>query len=92
MSYLGTHVERLAEWSCEKMRADIDKRGDRDQWAANFDGFYLTRGHHSNNSSATVHDIESDRIAWFTHHTKQGRIQTGLEHQLELKVIYCMIC
>ena len=71
VSCLGTHVERLAEWSCEQVRADIDKRGDRNQWAASFDGF--TRGHHSNNSSATVHDMESDRIAWFTHRTKCGK-------------------
>ena len=73
VSCLGTHVERLAEWSCEQVRADIDRRGDRNQWAASFDGFYLTRGHHSNNSSATMHDMESDRIAWFTHRTKRGK-------------------
>ena len=73
VSCLGIHVERLAEWSCEQVRADIDKRGDRNQWAASFDGFYLMRGHHSNNSSATVHDMESDRIAWFTHRTKRGK-------------------
>ena len=73
VSCLSTHVERLAEWSCEQVRADIDRRGDRNQWAASFDGFYLTRGHHSNNSSATVHDMESDRIAWFTHRTKRGK-------------------
>ena len=35
-------MEQLAEWSCEQVRADIDKRGDRDQWTASFDGFYLT--------------------------------------------------
>ena len=34
--------------------------------------FILTRGHHSNNSSATQ-DVESDRIAWFTHRTKRGK-------------------
>ena len=60
VSCLGIHVERLAEWSCEQVRADIDRRGDCNQWAASFDGFYLTREHHSNNSSATVHDMESD--------------------------------
>ena len=46
------------------------KRGDKDQWTASFDGFYLTRGHHSNNSSATPHDVQSDR---FTHRTKRGK-------------------
>ena len=36
-------------------------------------GFYLTRGYHSNNLSATLHDVESDHIASFTHHTKRGK-------------------
>ena len=58
---------------CDQVRADIVKRGDKDQWTARFDGFYLTRGHHLNNSSATLHDVESDRIAWFTHRTKCGK-------------------
>ena len=55
------------------MRADIEKRGDWSQWMAGFDGFYLTRGHHSNNASATLHDVYSDRIAWFVHCTKRGK-------------------
>jgi len=46
------------------------RRDNRNQWAASFDG---TRGHHSTNSSATVHDMESDRIAWFTHRIKHGK-------------------
>ena len=73
VSWVGTHVERLAEWSCEQVRADIEKRGDKDNWTANLDGFYLTRGYHSYNSSATLHDVESDRIAWFTHRTKRWK-------------------
>ena len=73
VSWVGTHVEQLAEWSCEQVRADVEKRGEKAQWTASFDGFYLTRGYHSNNSSATLHDVESDRIAWFTHRTKRGK-------------------
>ena len=73
VSWVGTHVEKLADWSCDQVRADIEKRGDKTQWTASFDGFYLTRGHHSNNSSATLHDVESDRIAWYTHRTKRGK-------------------
>ena len=73
VSWVGTHIEKLADWSCDQVRADIEKRGDKTQWTASFDGFYLTRGHYSNNSSATPHDIESDRIAWYTHHTKHGK-------------------
>ena len=73
VSWVGPHVDRLANWSCEQMRADIEKHGDRSQWMAGFDGFYLTRGHHSNNALATLHDVYSDRIAWFTHRTKRGK-------------------
>ena len=73
MSCLQTHVERLAESSCEQVTADIDKQGDHKQWTTSFDDFYFTRGHHSNNSSAIVHDMESEGIAWFTHHTKRGK-------------------
>ena len=73
VSWVGPHVDCLANWSCEQVRADIEKRGDRSQWMAGFDGFYLTRGHHSNNASATLHDVYSDRIAWFAHRTKRGK-------------------
>ena len=45
VSWVGTHVEKLADWSCDQVRADIEKRGDKTQWTAAFDGFYLTRGH-----------------------------------------------
>ena len=43
VSWVGPHVDRLANWSCEQVRADIEKRGDRFQWMAGFDGFYFTR-------------------------------------------------
>ena len=57
VSWVGKHVEHLAEWSCDQVRADIEKRSDKVEWTASFDGFYLTRGQHSNNSSATLHDV-----------------------------------
>ena len=40
---------------------------------ASFDGFYLTRTHHSENASATSHNVYSVRIAWFAHRTKRGK-------------------
>ena len=43
VSWVGPHVDRLANWSCEQVRVDIEKRGDRSQWMTGFDGFYLTR-------------------------------------------------
>ncbi len=42
-------------------------RGDSTKWIASFDGFYLTRGHYSNNASATLHDYITGDIAWYTH-------------------------
>ena len=38
-----------------------------------YDGFYLTTGHYSNNSSVTFHDYVTGAIAWFQHGTKRGR-------------------
>lgn len=54
------------------MRDSIRERGDDKEWVASYDGFYLTRGHHSNNSSATIHDYHTGQIAWFEHRTKRG--------------------
>ena len=65
-------VTELAEITCENVRIEIRERGDHKQWVASYDGFYLTRGHHSNNSSATLHDYETGKIAWFEHRTKRG--------------------
>jgi len=72
VEWVGKHVEKLALWSCEQVRAKIIARGDQHQWQASY-GFYLTRGHHSNNASATLHDVQTDSIAWFAHRTKKGK-------------------
>ncbi|XP_065915443.1 uncharacterized protein [Dysidea avara] len=72
VSWLGGHVEELANSSCAQVREMVSDRGDKFKWIASFDGFYLTRGHHSNNSSATLHDTVSDKIAWYAHRTKRG--------------------
>ena len=72
ISILGTHVHSLATRSCQQVRDKIITRGEKLSWKASFDGFYLTRGHYSNNSSATLHDISTDKVAWFTHRTKRG--------------------
>ena len=55
---LEKHVTQVAEWSCSHVRDTIKSHGDHKQWIASFDGFYLTRGHYSNNSSATLHDLQ----------------------------------
>ena len=69
---LEVHVGNLAEWSCNQVRETIKTRGDDKKWVASFDGFYSTRGHYSNNCSATVHDFSTGKIAWYCHRTKRG--------------------
>ena len=69
---LEVHVSNVAEWSCRGVRDAIEESGNKNKWVASFDGFYLTRGHHSNNCSATIHDYETGKIAWFCHRTKRG--------------------
>ena len=49
MEWLEGYVTRLAEASCEVVRAAVRQRGDERKWVALYDGLYLTRGHHSNN-------------------------------------------
>ena len=72
IGWLGKNVKELAETSCEQVRQKVVTRGEKFSWVASYDGFYLTRGHHSNNSSATLHDVATDKIAWFSHRTKRG--------------------
>jgi len=72
VALLGKQVEAIALASCEQVREKVAQRGDKLNWTASFDGFYLTRGHHSNNSSATLHDYFTNKIAWFAHRTKKG--------------------
>ena len=69
---LEEHVTDLAKWSCGQVRQEITKQGDGKKWMASFDGFYLTRGHYSNNSSATLLDYSTANIAYFYHRTKKG--------------------
>ena len=69
--WLGGHI-KLAKSSCEQVQKRITDRGDKLQWTASYDGFYLTLGHHSNNCSATLHDYSTNKIAWYAHRSKRG--------------------
>ena len=64
-SWLEVHVTILAEWSCLQVLEDVRAHGDSENWVASYDGFFLTRGHHSNNSLATLHDYSTVKIAYF---------------------------
>ena len=63
VAWLGKHVGALAKSSCEQVQKKITDRGDKLQWIASYDGFYLTRGQYSNNSSATLHDYTTNSMA-----------------------------
>ncbi len=65
-------MTQLAQWSCDQAREQVRQRGDKESWVASYDGFYLTHGHYSNNSSATLHDFATGNITWFRHRTKRG--------------------
>ena len=71
IGWLGKSVEELAEMSCNQVRQKVVSHGEKFSWVASYDGFYLTQGHHSNNCSATLHDVAPDKIAWFSHRTKR---------------------
>ena len=62
-------MTELAEWSRKTVRERIEKRGDKDKWVDSFDGYYLTRGHYLNSSSATIHDYHEGG--------ERGRTQLG---------------
>ena len=72
VKWLGEYVTKVAQWSCEQVKEQVKEHGDQEAWVTSFDGYYLTRGHHSNNLSATLHDYATGNIAWFTHRTKRG--------------------
>lgn len=92
VSWLGNHVTRLAEWSCEQVRQSMIKRGDKEKWVTSYDGYYLTKGHYSNNSSTTLHDYSNGQIAWFKHRTNGALGIIGRAHQQRQKQICLMRC
>ena len=60
---LEEYVSKLAEWSCNQVRKEVLERSEDKELVASFDGFYLTRGHYSINSSATLHDHSTGKVA-----------------------------
>ena len=72
IGWLEEHVTKIAQWSCAEVRKCVVERGEKESWVSSFDRYYLTRGHHLNNCSATLHDYSTGRIAYFKHRTKRG--------------------
>ena len=71
IEWIAPEVQKIANWSVQQSRKAIKARGDQDRLM--FDGFYLTRGHYSNNSSATMHDTKTSNIIGYAHRTKRGQ-------------------
>ena len=70
----GLHrfVKRIANWSVQEARTEAVLRGDKSTLHIQFDGFYLTHGHYSNNSSANIPSTMR-RLAKLLHtHTEQS--------------------
>lgn len=72
IEWIEPEVEKIANWSVQQARKQIRARGDADKLEVMFDGFYLTRGHYSNNASATMHDAKTGNIIGYAHRTKRG--------------------
>ena len=70
---VGQTHEALTKKSCEQVQQHIIDRSDKLNWTTAIDGFYLTRGHDSNNCLATLNDHSSDKICWFAHRTKRSK-------------------
>ena len=73
VEWISPFVKTIADWSVQEARTEAVRRGDKSSLHIQSDGFYLTRGHYSNNSSATVHDAKSGKIIAYAHRTKRGQ-------------------
>lgn len=72
IEWIAPEVDKIAKWSIQQARYQIRARGDAEKLEVMFDGFYLTRGHYSNNASATMHDAKTGKIIGYAHRTKRG--------------------
>lgn len=72
VKWLHPAIKELTIWSCEKVKSEIVKRGDKNNLQVMYDGFYATRGYHSNNSTGTIHDEKTGKVIAFAHRTKRG--------------------
>ena len=54
VEWLAPFVKQIAAWSVKEARTEAIQRKNQSSLHIQFDGFYLTRGHHSNNTSAQL--------------------------------------
>ena len=72
VDWVHPYLRELASWSCREVRKEVVRRGDQHNLKILFDGFYLTRGYHANNSTGTIHDEKTGRVMGFAHRSKRG--------------------
>ena len=73
VEWIAPFLKTIADWSVREARTEAVRRGNKSSLHIQFDGFYLTRGHYSNNSSATVHDAKTGKIITYSHRKKRGQ-------------------
>ena len=66
IEWIAPEVQKIADWSVQQSRKAIKARGDQEKLEVMFDGLYLTRGHYSNNPSATMCDAKTGNIIGYT--------------------------
>ncbi|KAK3740422.1 hypothetical protein QZH41_013488 [Actinostola sp. cb2023] len=97
IDWIAPHVKAIADWCVGEARRRVIERGDQRNLHIEFDGFYLTRGHYSNNSSATIHDQKSGEIIGYAHRSKRGRCSnwngtsSGAEGDMFSKILESII-
>ena len=72
IDWIAPKVEKIANWSVDQARKIVRAHRDKKKLEVMFDGFYPTRGHYSNNASATMHDAKTSNIIRYAHRTKRG--------------------
>jgi len=65
-------MEEFTQEELGKKRAQLKKEGKNLGWACSADGFYHIRGHHSDNASAAIYDVESGDVVFAQHGSKKG--------------------
>ena len=80
IEWIAPEVEKIAKRSVEQSRKLVRARGDQDKLEVMFDGFYLTRGHYSNNASATMHDAKRATSLAMLTEQNEDKVLTGRGH------------
>ena len=82
VKWVHPFVKELAYWSCSEVKRQIIRRGDQKNLKIMFDGFYLTRGVHPNNTSGTIHDEQTGKVLQFAHRLKRSRRWVKLDRNI----------